>query len=89
MVRTQAVTAYIDRLRNRAAQMADRAAELHDESTDTKARAAALDDLADTLERIRDRTPATVDAFEYDEKDLSLETGYTNVRWFNRRAFFC
>ena len=62
MIRTDTITAYIDRLRHRAAQMADRCAELRDEANDTQGRAAALDDMADALERIRDRTPATVTA---------------------------
>lgn len=62
MVRTDAITAYIDRLRHRAAVMVDYAAELRDEASDRQSRGAALDDLADALERIRDRTPVTVDA---------------------------
>ena len=62
MIRTDTITAYIDRLRHRAAQMADRSAELRDEATDTQRRASALDDMADALEVIRDRTPATVTA---------------------------
>ncbi|MYB62843.1 MAG: hypothetical protein F4X69_15910 [Gemmatimonadetes bacterium] len=62
MVRTDEITAYIDRLRHRAAVMVDSAAELRDEATDRQSRGAALDDLADALERIRDRTPVTVDA---------------------------
>ena len=55
MVKTDHITAYIDRLRHRAAVMVDSAAELRDEATDRKARGAALDDLADALERIRDQ----------------------------------
>lgn len=62
MVRTKQITAYIDRLRHRAAVMIDCAAELRDEANDRHARGAALDDLADALERIRDRTPVTVEA---------------------------
>ena len=62
MIRTDTITSYVDRLRHRAAQMHDRCAELRDEATDTQGRAAALDDMADALERIRDRTPATVTA---------------------------
>ena len=62
MIRTDTITLYIDRLRARAAQMIDHAAELRDDANDRQARGAALDDLADALERIRDRTPVTVDA---------------------------
>ncbi len=62
MVRTDTITAYLGRLRHRAAQMADCSAELRDEATDTQGRTAALDDMADALEIIRDRTPATVTA---------------------------
>ena len=35
---------------------------MRDDANDRQARGAALDDLADALERIRDRTPVTVDA---------------------------
>ena len=62
MVKSDAITAYIDRLRHRAAQMAEHAVELREEATERTARAAALDSLADSLELVRDRTPVTVDA---------------------------
>ena len=62
MVRTDAINAYIDRLRHRSAQMSDHAAELRDEATDRTKRAEALDALADALELVRDRTPPTVDS---------------------------
>ena len=60
MVRTDAINAYIDRLRHRSAQMSDHAAELRDEATDRTKRAEALDALADALELVRNRTPVTV-----------------------------
>ena len=43
MTTTEAMTAYIDRLRHRAAQMNEQATEMRDEATDRKARADALD----------------------------------------------
>ncbi|MXX25510.1 MAG: hypothetical protein F4Z82_08725 [Caldilineaceae bacterium SB0668_bin_21] len=62
MTSTQAITSYIDRLRHRAAQMDERAAQMRDDATDVNARSEALDQFADALEIVRDRTPITIHA---------------------------